>query len=315
MNEITSGEEAGVALFRIMKNVELKLPDEVTTNELDQIILKATEMLISSDTLYDKIAAYQLIKIINHKISHRFSSFQEYIEYAVEDSLLDKKLLDFDFMLLEQHFKPQNDHIFNFFGISTVTDRYLMRDRKKEIIEKPQRFRMRVAMGLSLCEKDKELFAIKVYEKLSALLYIHSTPTLYNSGMPFSQFSSCYISVVGDSMDQIMDKVTETAMFAKFAGGVGTSITKLRASGSHIKSINAKSSGPIPFIKIFDATINGIMQGGRRRSSQVMYMEPRHYNVYEFLDLKETNGSPYLRTPSLNTAVWVSDNFMERVEA
>lgn len=144
--------------------------------------------------------------------------------------------------------------------------------------------------------------------------YIHSTPTLYNSGMPFSQFSSCYINVIGDSMGEIMDKVQETAMFAKYAGGVGSSVTKLRASGSHIHSINAKSSGPIPFIKIFDATVNGIMQWGRRRSSQVMYMEPRHYNVYEFLDLKETNGSPYLRTPSLNTAMWLPDVFMQRVE-
>ena len=115
-------------------------------------------------------------------------------------------------------------------------------------------------------------------------------------------------------MEGIMDKVTETAMFAKYAGGVGTSVTKLRSSGSHIHSINAKSSGPIPFIKIFDTTINGIMQGGRRRSSQVMYMEPRHYNIYEFLDLKETNGSPYLRTPSLNTAIWAPDAFMQRVE-
>lgn len=298
-----------------MKNVELKLPDEVTTNELDNIILKATEMLISSDTLYDKIAAYQLIKIVNRQVSHRFASFQEYVQYAVSEKLLDEKLLDFDFMFLEQHFKPENDHKFNFFGISTVADRYLMRDRQKVTIEKPQRFWMRVAMGLSLCETDKESFAVKIYEKLSALLYVHSTPTLYNSGMPFSQFSSCYINVVGDSMENIMGKVTETAMFAKYAGGVGTSVTKLRASGSHIKSINAKSSGPIPFIKIFDTTINGIMQGGRRRSSQVMYMEPRHYNIYEFLDLKETNGSPYLRTPSLNTAIWIPDNFMERVEA
>lgn len=314
VNSVTSGEEAGVALFRIMKNVELKLPDEVQTSELDQIILKAAEMLISSDPLYDTIAARQLVKIANRKVGGRFSSFQDYVHFAVDAELLDKRLLEFDFMYLEQQFLPDNDNLFNFFGIATVFDRYLMKDRNKEVIEKPQWFWMRVAMGLSLCETDKELFACKIYAELSAMKYIHSTPTLYNSGMPFSQFSSCYINVVGDSMEGIMDKVTETAMFAKYAGGVGTSVTKLRSSGSHIHSINAKSSGPIPFIKIFDTTINGIMQGGRRRSSQVMYMEPRHYNIYEFLDLKETNGSPYLRTPSLNTAIWAPDAFMQRVE-
>lgn len=315
VNSVTTGEEAGVAMFRIMKNVELKLPDEVSSQELDTIILKATEMLISTDILYDAIAARQLIKITNRQISHRFASFQEYITYCVDNKLLDTRLGDFDFMYLEQHFKPENDNIFNFFGIATIVDRYLMKDREKVLIEKPQWFWMRVAMGLSLNESDKESFAVSVYEKLSAMKYIHSTPTLYNSGSPFSQFSSCYINVVGDSMDEIMDKVNETAQFAKFAGGVGTSITKLRSSGSHIHSINAKSSGPIPFIKIFDSVINGVVQWGKRRASQVMYMEPRHYNIYEFLDLKETNGSPYLRTPSLNTAIWTPDCFMERVES
>lgn len=315
VNSVTTGEDAGVALFRIMKNVELKLPDEVSSQELDTIILKATEMLISTDILYDSIAARQLIKITNRQISHRFSSFQEYVNYSVDNQLLDARLNDFDFMYLEQHFKPENDNLFNFFWISTIVDRYLLKDRARNVIEKPQWFWMRVAMGLSLNETDKETFAVSVYEKLSSMKYIHSTPTLYNSGAPFSQFSSCYINVVGDSMNEIMDKVNETAQFAKYAGWVGTSVTKLRASWAHIHSINAKSSGPIPFIKIFDTVINGVVQGGKRRASQVMYMEPRHYNIYEFLDLKETNGSPYLRTPSLNTAIWTPDCFMERVEA
>jgi ribonucleoside-diphosphate reductase alpha chain len=117
-----------------------------------------------------------------------------------------------------------------------------MRDRSKQIIEQPQWMWMRIAMGLSLPETDKESFALQIYHNMGQLKYLHSTPTLYNSGMPFSQLSSCYINVVGDSMDTIMDKAKETAMFAKYAGGVGSSVTKLRASGSHIKSINAKSS-------------------------------------------------------------------------
>lgn len=190
----------------------------------------------------------------------------------------------------------------------------MTKDRARNVIEKPQWMWMRVAMGLSLNEQDPTAFAVRIYGKLSQLKYLHSTPTLYNSGTPFSQLSSCYISVVGDSIDSIMGKATESAQFAKYAGGVGMSVTKIRAGGSHIKSINSKSSGPIPFIKIYDTVINSIMQGGRRRASQVLYMEPWHYNFHEFLELKDTNGSPYLRTPSLNTACWIPDEFMQRVE-
>ncbi|USN55322.1 MAG: ribonucleoside-diphosphate reductase subunit alpha [Candidatus Peribacteria bacterium] len=221
--------------------------------------------------------------------------------------------MEFDIDTLELNINYEYDSELNYFGLDTLKDRYLVRDRNKDLIEKPQWMWMRVAMGLSLNETNKEEFTLKLYQKFATLKYIHSTPTLYNSGTPHSQLSSCYINVVEDSMDSIMGKATETAYFAKYAGGVGTSITKLRAGGSHIKSLNAKSSGPIPFIKIFDTVINSIMQGGRRRSSQVIYMEPWHYNFEEFLELKETNGNDYVRTRSLNTACWVPDEFMKRV--
>ncbi|HMT01088.1 MAG TPA: ribonucleoside-diphosphate reductase subunit alpha [Candidatus Absconditabacterales bacterium] len=302
-----------VAVFKVIKNVELKIPEQVKTEELDEIVLKAIEQLITEDPMYDKIATRQLVKMINKTVSGRFNSFAEYIQYGVSEKLLSEKLLDFDLGTLELSLNHNLDDEFNYFGLATIKDRYLIRDRKKQIIEQPQWMWMRVAMGLSISEKNKEEFAVKVYNKMSALKYLHSTPTLYNSGTPFSQLSSCYISVIGDSMDSIMDKAKEAAMFAKYAGGIGSSVTKLRAGGSHIKSINAKSSGPIPFIKIFDTVVNGIMQGGRRRSSQVIYMEPWHYNIHDFLDLKETNGSEYVRTRSLNTALWIPDEFMERV--
>ena len=302
-----------IPMFKIIKNFELKLPDQVTTDEIDHLLLKAIEGLISEDIIYDEIATAQLVNIINQNVNKRFSSFKEYIHYAIDDNLLSKKLLAFDIDMLELNINYGYDREFNYFGLHTLQDRYLVRDRKKVIIEKPQWMRMRVAMWLSLTEKNKEAFALKLYNKFARLKYVHSTPTLYNSGTPASQLSSCYINVLEDSMESIMRKATESAYFAKYAGGVGTSITKLRASGSHIKSLNAKSSGPIPFIKIFDTVINSIMQWGRRRSSQVMYMEPWHYNFEEFLDLKETNGNDYVRTRSLNTACWLPDEFMQRV--
>lgn len=306
-------EDPFVAVFKIIKNVELKIPEQVTTVELDEIVLKAIEQLITDDPMYDKIATRQLAKIVNKGVNARFNSFAEYIQFGVQDKLLSDKLLSYDLGALELTINHSLDDEFNYFGLATIKDRYLLKDRKKNIIEQPQWMWMRIAMGLALPEKDKESFAIKIYQKMASLKYLHSTPTLYNSGSPFSQLSSCYISVIGDSMDSIMDKAKEAAMFAKYAWGIGSSITKVRASGSHIASINAKSSGPIPYLKIFDSTINAIMQGGRRRSSQVIYMEPWHYNIDEFLDIKETNGNDYVRTRSLNTALWIPDEFMERV--
>ncbi len=302
-----------IPMFKIIKNFELKLPDQISTNEIDRLLLKAIEGLISDDAIYDAIATAQLVKIINKSVNTYFKSFREYIEFAVQEKLLSTDLLNFDLDTLELSINYDFDKEFNYFGLDTLQDRYLVKNRQKAIIEKPQWMWMRVAMGLSLLEADKESYTLKLYKKFAQLKYIHSTPTLYNAGTPHSQLSSCYINVLEDSMESIMEKATETAYFAKFAGGVGTSITKLRASGSHIKSLNAKSSGPIPFIKIFDTVINSIMQGGRRRSSQVIYMEPRHYNFEEFLDLKETNGNDYVRTRSLNTACWIPDEFMQRV--
>lgn len=249
-----------IPMFKIIKNFELKLPDQISTNEIDRLLLKAIEGLISDDAIYDDIATAQLVKIINKSVNTYFKSFREYIEFGVQEKLLSADLLTFDLDTLELSINYDFDKEFNYFGLDTLQDRYLVKNRQKAIIEKPQWMWMRVAMGLSLLEANKEDFTLKLYKKFAQLKYIHSTPTLYNAGTPHSQLSSCYINVLEDSMESIMDKATETANFAKFAGGVGSSITKLRASGSHIKSLNAKSSGPIPFVKIFDTIINSIMQ-------------------------------------------------------
>ena len=153
-----------------------------------------------------------------------------------------------------------------------------------------------------------------MYNKLSRLEYLHSTPTLFNSGTPMSQYSSCYVSVVDDSLDSIMDKAKETAFLAKHAGGVGTDVSRIRSTGSPIHTLNAQSSGVIPFIKMYDTLINSIQQGGRRRSSQVISIQPCHLDIETFLDLRETTGNAYFRTPSLNTKLWMPDEMMRRIE-
>ncbi len=297
-------------VFKVAKELDLKIPERVTTQELDTLVLKAIEQLIPKHYIYDTLAAKQLLKLINREIDKRFSSFKEAIQFGVSENLYKPDILNFNIDLLEESIDYSRDSLLDYFGMTTLKDRYFTRDREGNIIEKPQWFFMRVAMGIGNSEDE----VIKIYNKISKLEYLHSTPTLYNSGTITHQYSSCYVNVIDDSLESIMDKAKETAFLAKFAGGVGTDVTRIRATGSKIHSLNAKSSGVIPFIKIFDTIVNAIQQGGRRRSSQVMYLQPWHLDIDAFLDLRETTGNPYFRTPSLNTAVWMPDEIMRRIK-
>lgn len=185
-----------VAMFKIIKNFETKLPDEVKTEEIDTLILKAIEPLIPEDTIYDQIATRQLVKLISEDVNKRFSSFAEYINSAIEKKLLDPRMATFDLGMMELNINYDNDKYLNYFGTSTLQHRYLVKDHSKNVLEKPQWMWMRIAMGLSLLEPNKEEFAIKVYEKLATLKYLHSTPTLFNSGTTHPQLISCFIGVV-----------------------------------------------------------------------------------------------------------------------
>jgi ribonucleoside-diphosphate reductase alpha chain len=297
-------------VFLIMKELDLKVPVRVTTEELDRLVLKTIEQLIPKHPVYDALATRQLLKLINKDINRRLDDFQDYLEHAFEEELLDESLHEFDTELLADTLNFERDGLLGYFGLTTLKDRYLMKNRDDKIIEKPQWFFMRVAMGIGNSNEQ----VVKMYNKLSRLEYLHSTPTLFNSGTVTSQYSSCYVSVVDDSLDSIMDKVRETAFLAKYAGGVGTDITRVRATGSNIHSLNAPSSGVIPFTKVFDTLVNSIQQGGRRRSSQVISMQPWHLDIDGFLDLRETTGNAYFRTPSLNTSLWMPDEIMRRID-
>lgn len=297
-------------VFKIMKELDLKVPERVTTEELDRLVLKAIEQLIPKHPVYDTLATRQLLKLINKDIERRLGNFGEYLEQAFDQDLLDERLNEFDFELFSQTLDFDRDGLLGYFGLTTLKDRYLMKNRDGQIIEKPQWFFMRVAMGIG--NSNEEI--VQMYQKLSKLEYLHSTPTLFNSGTTTSQYSSCYVSVINDSLDSIMDKARETAFLAKYAGGVGTDVSRIRATGSNIKSLNAPSSGAIPFIKIFDTLVNSIQQGGRRRSSQVISMQPWHLDIDGFMDLRETTGNAYFRTPSLNTSLWMPDEMMSRIK-
>ena len=297
-------------VFKIIKELDLKVPERVTTEELDVLVLKAIEHLIPKHPIYDTLATLQLLKLINKRINRKFKSFSDYLKFNIESGYLKQELAEFNLQKIENAIDYKNDRLLDYFGLTTLRDRYLSKDTEQEVIEKPQWFFMRVAMGIGNDEPE----VIAIYEKMSRLEYLHSTPTLFNSGTSVSQYSSCYVNVVDDSLAAITDKLTETAFLAKYAGGVGTDVSRVRATGSHIKSLNAKSSGVIPFIKVFDTMVNSIQQGGRRRSSQVISLQPWHYDIEAFMELRETTGNAYFRTPSLNTKLWMPDEMMRRIE-
>ena len=297
-------------VFKIIKELDLKVPERVTTEELDILVLKAIEHLIPKHPVFDRLASCQLLKLINKKVDRLFDSFSAYIHFSIKNGFLKPELGELNLSLLEETLNYKNDRLLDYFGLITLRDRYLSKDQNQEVCEKPQWFFMRVAMGTG--SNEQEISA--VYRKIAALEYLHSTPTLFNSGTNVSQYSSCYVNVIDDSLESIMSKLTETAFLAKYAGGVGTDISRIRATGSHIHSLNAQSSGVIPFLKVFDTLVNSIQQGGRRRSSQVISIQPWHYDIEAFLDLRETNGNPYFRTPSLNTKLWMPDELMLRIE-
>ncbi|HEY8486521.1 MAG TPA: ribonucleoside-diphosphate reductase subunit alpha, partial [Limnochordales bacterium] len=244
--------------------------------------------------------------------------FVRYIRQGVELGELDSRLLQFDLEELARALVPRRDELIPYVGLATLADRYLVRHPEtRRILEAPQFLFMRVAMGLALAEppQARQQWAVRFYEHMSTLRYLPSTPTLFNAGTTHAQLSSCYLSDVLDSMNHILESAVDFGQLAKYAGGIGASITKLRSAGSPVRGINGQSSGIVPFAHMYDALIKAVSQGGRRRGTLALYLEPWHLEIEAFLDLKRNAGDPYLRTPSLNTALWVPDEFLRRVEA
>src|SRR5271165_1245606 len=174
---------------------------------------------------------------------------------------------------------------------------------------------MRVAMGLALNEADREARAIEFYEVLSSFDFMCSTPTLFNSGTCHAQLSSCYLTTVADDLDSIYEAIKENALLAKYAGGLGNDWTPVRALGSHIRGTNGKSQGVVPFLKVVNDTAVAVNQGGKRQGAVCAYLEIWHLDIEEFLELRKNTGDDRRRTHDMNTANWIPDLFMKRMEA
>ena len=226
--------------------------------------------------------------------------------------MLDKRLAEFDLPRLAKTLDASCDLKFDYLGLQTLYDRYFLHVQDQRI-ELPQAFFMRVAMGLSLNEADREARAIEFYHILSNFDFMSSTPTLFNSGTCRSQLSSCYLSTVPDHLDGIFESIKENALLAKYAGGLGNDWTPVRAMGSYIKGTNGKSQGVVPFLKVVSDTAVAVNQGGKRKGAVCSYLESWHLDIEEFLELRKNTGDDRRRAHDMNTANWVPDLLMKRV--
>nr|WP_145550848.1 ribonucleoside-diphosphate reductase subunit alpha [Variovorax boronicumulans] len=318
-----AGLGADVKPEPIVAETMRNLYDGVPIEEVYKAAILAARTLIEKDPDYTFATARLLLHTILKEVlgeevpraqmATRYAEyFPLYIKKGVENELLDEKLLQYDLNRLGSALKAERDEKFDYLGLQTLYDRYFLHVRKNRI-ELPQAFFMRVAMGLALNEIDREARAIEFYEVLSSFDFMSSTPTLFNSGTLRSQLSSCYLTTVPDDLDGIYESIKENALLSKFAGGLGNDWTRVRALGSHIKGTNGESQGVVPFLKVVNDTAVAVNQGGKRKGAVCTYLESWHLDIEEFLELRKNTGDDRRRTHDMNTANWIPDLFMRRV--
>jgi len=318
-----AGLGADVKPDPIMSETMRNLYDGVPIDEVYKASILAARTLIEKDPDYTYATARLLLHTIRREVlgeevaqeemGTRYAEyFPKFIQKGVDNELLDEKLLQFDLARLGAALKPERDMQFDYLGLQTLFDRYFLHVRKQRI-ELPQAFFMRVAMGLSLDEIDREARAIEFYEIMSSFDFMSSTPTLFNAGTLRSQLSSCYLTTVADDLGGIYDAIKENALLSKFAGGLGNDWTPVRALGAHIKGTNGESQGVVPFLKVVNDTAVAVNQGGKRKGAVCAYLETWHLDIEEFLELRKNTGDDRRRTHDMNTANWIPDLFMRRV--
>ncbi len=319
---------------QIEQELRRSVYDQISQKDLDSTIVLNSKTLIERDAdfakfagriqltyIYEEVLGWDIVRdgIGALKTVHQ-RAFRKYLEHGVAIKRLNPRLLDYDLSKLAAALDPSSDLEFDFLGIQTLYDRYLIVDKTKKPsrrIETPQFFWMRVAMGLFLDEKgDRESLAAGLYDLYKSRRFCSSTPTLFNSGTLHSQLSSCYLYYVDDSLESIMLRgIADNAFLAKWAGGLGGSWTAVRGTGAHIQGTNGESQGVIPFLKLHNDQLVAVNQGGKRKGSGCAYLESWHNDIYEFLELRKNTGDDRRRTHDMNTANWIPDLFMKRMEA
>ncbi|MFL6680531.1 MAG: ribonucleoside-diphosphate reductase subunit alpha, partial [Burkholderiaceae bacterium] len=314
---------ADVVAEPVFAETRRNLYDGVPMDEVFKAAILASRTLIEKEPAYTKATARLLMhsirkeilgeEVLQEQMTERYAEyFPKFIKRGIKAELLDEKLAQFDLARLGAALDASRDMQFDYLGLQTLFDRYFLHENEVRI-ELPQAFFMRVAMGLSLGEIDRETRAIEFYNVLSTFDFMSSTPTLFNSGTRRSQLSSCYLTTVADDLDGIYEALKENALLSKFAGGLGNDWTNVRALGSYIKGTNGKSQGVVPFLKVVNDTAVAVNQGGKRKGAVCAYLETWHLDIEEFLELRKNTGDDRRRTHDMNTANWIPDLFMRRV--
>jgi ribonucleoside-diphosphate reductase alpha chain len=318
-----SHELEGIDANYIIKSVVNTIYDGVTIEQVLNSIILSARTKIEENPDYSNFSARILLHILKNEVFFRDTTnesahdlyregFEGYINKGVEVGRISKDLQQFDLKLLARSLDASRDFQFDYLGLQTLYDRYLLQDNDKRF-ELPQWLFMRVAMGLSLNEDDKNARAIEFYNLLSQFYFMSSTPTLFNAGTLRPQLSSCYLTTIGDDLGDIYDGLKENALLSKWAGGLGNDWTNVRALGSRIKGTNGKSQGVIPFLKVANDTLVACNQGGKRLGSGCAYLETWHLDIEEFLELRKNTGDDRRRCHDMNSANWIPDLFMKRV--
>jgi len=293
-------------------------------SEVDIANILTAKAKIEKDPIYSKVAARLLLDTIYNEtmqsyygdpdlVAKQKSYFVNYIKQGVELERVSSELLKFDLEKIVDHFNLAHDELFGYLGLQTLYDRYFIHHEEKRL-ETPQIFWMRVAMGLSINEQEKEKRAIEFYEVLSKFDFVSSTPTLFNSGTCHSQLSSCYLSTTQDDLINIFKTISDDAQLSKWAGGIGNDWTQVRATGARIKKTNGLSQGVIPFLKVANDTAIAVNQGGKRKGAMCAYLEVWHLDIEDFITLRKNTGDERRRTHDMNTANWIPDLFFKRIK-
>ena len=307
---------------------------EMKKADLEKTIILNSKSLIERDADFSKFAARILLTFIYEEVldwnivddgisalpaAHR-KGFKSSIQRGIEIGRLNSRLREHEIDKLAEAIDPVADMGFDYLGIQTLYDRYLIVDKTTEDhrrLETPQLFWMRVSMGLFLDEvESRSDKVIDLYKLYKSRRFCSSTPTLFNSATNHSQLSSCYLYKVDDSIESIMTRgIAENAYLSKWAGGLGGSWTAVRGTGSYIQGTNGESQGVIPFLKLHNDQLVAVNQGGKRRGSGCAYLETWHTDILDFLDLRKNTGDDRRRAHDMNTANWIPDLFMKRMEA
>ena len=319
--------------IEIERELRRSIGSEISEKDLKATIILNAKSLIEKDADFAKFAGRILLsfiyeEVLNWSISrdgidklkqaHK-TAFKAYLKHGVSIKRINPELLEcYNLDKLAEALDPTADLDFDYLGIQTLYDRYLIVDKtgsKPRRLETPQFFWMRVAMGLFKREENnRDEWVVRLYNLYKGRRFCSSTPTLFNSGTLHSQLSSCYLYKVDDSIESIMIRgVAENAFLSKWAGGLGGSWTSVRGTGGYIQGTNGESQGIIPFLKLHNDQLVAVNQGGKRRGSGCAYLETWHNDIEDFLELRKNTGDERRRCHDMNTANWIPDLFMKRM--